>query len=92
MVEYWLDIFDDKPLEAHRTADGFIQLQDTGDSLIDKWEASIARGEEPNLREAFSEEAWEQIHRARARAAKLDVGHKGMTMLETMERIERDRS
>lgn len=61
LVEYHLDVFDAKPLEVHRNADGEIQLQDTGDDLIDKWEQQIAEGDDVDLWEAFSPEAIEKI-------------------------------
>jgi len=89
MVEYWLDRFDESPLEVHRNADGFIQLKDTGDPLIDKWEEKIAQGDEPDLWEAFSPEAREQLNRARARASKIQA-QGGYTIADAMERVGRE--
>ncbi len=89
MVEYWLDRFDTHPLEVHRNADGFIQLKDTGDPLVDKWEEKIARGEEPDLWEAFSPEAREELNRVRQKAAAVQV-RGGFTMADTVERVSRD--
>lgn len=93
MVEYWLDVYDDKPLEAHRNEDGFIQMKDTGDSLIDKWEEKIAAGEEPDLTEAFSPESWEALDKIRANAKNTpgtNTGMTGMTMKDIMDRVDKD--
>lgn len=69
LVEYHLDVYDNNPLEVHRQADGEIVLTDTGDPLIDKWEQAIAKGEEPDLREAFSDEDWAVIERLQKKAS-----------------------
>lgn len=61
--DYLLWLYEDQPLEKHRNEDGNIQLKDTGDPLIDKWEAEMAAGRKPNFREAFSEEQWAEIER-----------------------------
>jgi hypothetical protein len=55
LVEYYLDIFESKPLEAYRGADGEIQFTNTGDDLVDRWEEQLAAGEIPDLYEAFDE-------------------------------------
>jgi len=54
MVEFYEDLYDSKPLEAHRNEDGEIQFTDTGDDMIDKWEAELASGQIPDLWESFS--------------------------------------
>ncbi len=56
LVEYNLDVFEAKPLEVHRQADGEIQLKDTGDSLLDKWEQQLADNEDIDFMEAFGNE------------------------------------
>jgi len=61
LVEYYSDYFDENSLEAYRQADGEIQLTDTGDELIDKWEALLAEGKVPDLYEAFSKEGLEHL-------------------------------
>lgn len=68
LVEYHLDKFDENPLEVHRQADGYIQLTDTGDNLIDRWEQQIASGEEVDLWESFSPEARERIEKMRKKS------------------------
>ena len=65
LVEFWDDQYDQNPLEAHRNADGHVQFKDTGDPLIDKWEAQIARGEEPDFSEAYTEEEQAKLERLR---------------------------
>ena len=52
-------------MEAHRQADGEIQLKDTGDVLIDKWEQQLADGETPDLWEAFSPRSKEILKEVR---------------------------
>lgn len=61
LVEFYEDLFDAKPLEAHRTENGDVQFVDTGDSLIDKWETELAKGLDPNFWEAFSPELQEKF-------------------------------
>jgi hypothetical protein len=61
LTEYYYDIYESSPLEMHRQADGEIQLKDTGDALIDKWEEQIAEGMEPDLWEAFSDKEREKL-------------------------------
>lgn len=89
MVEYWLDVYDEKPLEAHRNEDGFIQLKDTGDDLIDRWEEKIAAGEEPDLKEAFSPEVWESIESFSKKSKRIEA-HQAMTFGETMKKIQKN--
>jgi hypothetical protein len=86
MVEYWLDVFDNKPLEAHRNKDGYIQYR-SEDPVINKWEQQIADGREPDLWEAFTPDAKDQLSRLRARSAHMSSG---LTMKNAMERAERD--
>lgn len=68
LVEYHLDRFEEKPLEVHRQADGEIQLTDTGDDLLDKWEQQIADGEEVDLAEAFKPEQLLKIKKSLGKA------------------------
>jgi hypothetical protein len=70
----------------HRQADGEIQLKDTGDALIDKWEEQIAEGMEPDLWEAFSDKEREKL---KAKLGK-EKSRKRHTMKDVLERVERD--
>lgn len=72
-LAFHLDYYEKRPLEAHRQADGHIQFTNTGDSLIDKWEEQIARGEEPDLTEAFNKESLDQVRRFSKRRRKNGV-------------------
>lgn len=61
----------------HRQADGEIQLKNTGDNLIDKWEQQLADGDEPDLLEAFTPEAVEKIrglHKRKRKRAPVSFG------------------
>lgn len=86
LVEYYVDKFEERPIESYRNKDGEIQFTDTGDELIDLWEQQIAEGHDPNLYEAFSEESLEQI-RKRTAAKQLDP-YQGLSMKETFDKIE----
>lgn len=88
LVEYKLDLFEKKPLEAHRNADGEIQFSDTGDPLVDKWEAQIAKGELPDLFEAFDEESLTHMERLRQAAIDKDP-YQGATIKDTVDRMQR---
>jgi len=90
LAEYYLDFYEEHPLEVHRQADGEIQLKDTGDKLIDKWEEKIAQGHEPDLTEAFTPEGLEKLQRLQARSREDSYELGGFTMKTTMERIEHD--
>lgn len=87
LVEFYIDRFQEKPIEVHRNADGEIQFTDTGDELIDKWEQQIADGELPDLWEAFDEESLERLKKLRA-AAELRDPYQGFTMKNTFERVQ----
>ena len=67
MVELYADLFEENPLEVHRQEDGEIQLKDTGDPFVDKWEEEMAEGKIPNLAEAFSDEELAEYLRLRAK-------------------------
>lgn len=54
-------MFESDPLAVHRGKDGEVQFTDTGDNMIDQWEADIADGREPDLWDAFTPEAKEQL-------------------------------
>lgn len=88
LVEYYIDIFEKKPLEVHRNSDGEIQFKDTGDALIDKWEAQIAAGETPDLFEAFDEESISHMERLRQAARDRDP-YQGATIKETTDKMSR---
>lgn len=89
LVEYKIDLFEKKPLEAHRNENGEIQFKDTGDDMIDKWEAQIAKGEIPDLYEAFDEESLAHIERLRQVARDKDP-YQGLSMKAAFDRIQRD--
>lgn len=55
LIEYHLDVLYAKPLEAYKTSDGEYVFTDTGDEMIDRWEAQLAAGIDPDLEEAFDE-------------------------------------
>lgn len=65
MVEFYEDLFDEKPLEAMRDEQGNIRFTDTGDALIDQWESDIANGMTPDLWSAFSPEMQEKLKKRR---------------------------
>jgi hypothetical protein len=89
MVEYYVDVFEKKPLEARRNEKGEIQFTDTGDTLIDRWEEQIAKGETPDLFEAFDEESL--THMERLRQAQRDKDpYQGLSMKATFDKIQRE--
>jgi hypothetical protein len=53
---YWEDYYDQNPIEAKRVAGGKEVKFVTGDPILDKWEAEIAAGLEPDLMEGLSPE------------------------------------
>lgn len=63
LVQFYEDYFEARPIEAHRQADGHIQFKHTGDDLIDRWEEQLARGEDPNLQEAFNTKSLQRLSR-----------------------------
>ncbi len=69
LVEFWVDIYEKNPLEAERNADGEIQLKNTGDPYIDKWEEEIAAGITPDFTEMFTPEDMAKYKRLRNQAA-----------------------
>lgn len=86
LADFWLDKYEQKPIEAHRNADGEIQFKDTGDELIDRWEEQIAKGESPDLFEAFDEESIKHMEKLRAAARARDP-YEGLSMKATVDRI-----
>lgn len=84
LTEYYEDYYKENPLEAHRNEDGHIQFKDTGDPLIDEWEEKIARGEAPDLTEAFSEEQWKKLKVLQEKGRKRTAGR---TMAQTHEDV-----
>lgn len=72
LVEFYEDYFERNPMEAHRQSDGEIQLKDTGDTLIDKWEQELADGKVPDLWESFSPSARDGI-KARLKTKKSGI-------------------
>ncbi len=90
LTEFYVDYYENAPLEAYRNPDGHIQFKDTGDSLIDKWEEQIARGQSPDLNEAFTAEQRESLQRLRARGkARTRLGGSFKEVVESMEREAR---
>lgn len=60
LVEFYEDLFEEHPAEALGAAkgeDGEYHFEETGDPLLDKWEAEIAAGLDPDLTEGMSDEA-----------------------------------
>lgn len=88
LTEFYVDKFREKPIEAHRNADGEIQLTDTGDALVDRWEAQIAAGQEPDLWEAFDEESIRHLEKLR-QAAELRDPYRGLSMKDTFDKVSR---
>lgn len=90
LVEYHLDRFEEKPLEVHRQADGEIQLTDTGDELLDKWEQQLADGEEVDLAEAFSPGQLQKIKKSLSKAKEqgINASYGSSTIRDNIERIE----
>lgn len=68
LVQYYEDLLAKNPLEQHRNESGEIQFENTGDSLIDHWEAKIASGEEVDLWDSFSPQARASLEEKLARA------------------------
>ena len=62
---------------------------DTGDAMIDKWEAQIAKGEIPDLYEAFDEESITHIERLRQVARDKDP-YQGLSMKSAFDKIQRE--
>lgn len=87
MTEYYVDLYREKPLEAHRNEDGEIQLKDTGDDLIDRWEEVIAQGGEPDLWEAFNEDARTKVSKKLGKSKKKLKDH---SFGAVMEQVDRD--
>lgn len=69
LVEFWVDVYEKNPLEADRGADGEIQLKNTGDPYIDKWEEEMATGIAPDLMEMFTPEHMAKYARLRKQAS-----------------------
>ncbi len=65
LTEFWADVYAKNPLEAHRQEDGEIQLKNTGDPYIDKWEEELAQGLVPDYEEMFTEEQMAYYRRIR---------------------------
>lgn len=87
LVEYNVDKFQQKPIEAHRNKAGEIQFSETGDELIDKWEEQIAKGEEPDLWESFDEESLKYLEKLRYTAERRNPYG---SMKDTYDRLERE--
>lgn len=74
MVEFYEDLFEDKPeemLKAAKGDDGEVIFEETGDPLIDKWEQELAQGIIPDLTEGMSPEAVSQLKQEQMNKAKI---------------------
>jgi hypothetical protein len=70
LFEYWEDFYDKNP-EEHRKVlhpDGKVVFDETGDNLLDKWEAEVAQGLVPDLEEGMSKEERERLRQEREKA------------------------
>lgn len=85
LVEFWEDYYEQKPLEAHRNADGHVQFKDTGDPLIDKWEEQIAQGIMPDFSEGIRPEDLEKIKQRAAAKSRNDS--MPLTFKDTMDTV-----
>lgn len=66
LVELFTDKYEERPIESYRNEAGEIQFKDTGDDLIDRWEEQIAKGQIPDLMEAFDQESIQHIKKWKA--------------------------
>ena len=89
LIQFYEDVFEHSPLEAHRGEDGEIQFKDTGDDMIDLWEEKIAAGEEPNLADAFTPEALEKLRKRSARKKSTSSLAAAGSFKDAYESIER---
>lgn len=87
LIMFWEDYYRKNPIESRRTEDGRVIFQNTGDALIDKWEAEMAAGLEPDLLEGLSPE-----ERAREAAAleRLKAQQRGVSAEGVVEGFEED--
>ena len=88
LVDYYEDMYEDSPhamLDAMRGEDGEIVLTDTGDPLIDKWEAELSKGLMPDLEEGMSEESRQRLH---AERKKIPAAQKALEAALTNERFD----
>ena len=69
LTEFWADVYEANPIEVHRQEDGHIQLKNTGDPYVDKWEEEIAQGITPDFTEMFTPEQMAKYRRLRVKAA-----------------------
>jgi len=83
-----VDAYEKRPIEAHRNEAGEIQFSETGDEMVDKWEEQIARGEIPDLNEAFTEESLAGLAKMRQRAKDRDP-YQGMTIKDANTKMAR---
>jgi hypothetical protein len=75
LTEFYLEGYQKNPLEAHRNADGEIQLTNTGDPYVDKWEEEFAQGLHPDLEEMFTPEERANIDRLHRKGAPAALQH-----------------
>lgn len=74
-VAYWEDHFRANPdeiIDEYRDEHGNIVLPSTGDKLLDRFEAQLARGEAPDLEEGLSKEQRGALQRERERAKRIE--------------------
>lgn len=83
-----MDQYEKKPIESYRNAQGEIQFSDTGDDLVDRWEEQIARGEIPDLLEAFDEDSLKHLQRIKDAQRARDP-YQAMTIRDTSDKMMR---
>lgn len=69
LVEYYEDYFEEEPGEARKALsdNGEFIFTETGDPLLDKWEAELAKGLMPDLEEGYSKEQKKELQHERAK-------------------------
>lgn len=96
LVEWELDYFENNPLEIHRGDDGEVYFRDTGDDLIDHWEAMIfdGAGADVDLKEAFLPGEFEKVvaklERAKGQKIARSYSQAGYDMRSTVQRVQRE--
>ncbi len=70
LVEYYEDYFHKHPEEARKelAVEGEFTFDETGDALLNKWEAELARGVTPDLEEGLSPAERQKLKHERERA------------------------
>ena len=85
LVEFYEDVFEKDPaamFEAGKGEDGEIMFGDTGDPMIDKWEAEFAKGLVPDLGEGMTNEAKDRLGRLANRKRSMAEGAKKLDSID----------